>query len=88
MRSYQGSERGSYSRCFRRSGEHWSWTAWSSLAAFHVSMCLYVFGSLAVWLTFELTLAERGAVAGDDDELGLAGAESLEGGLVAQSDCR
>ncbi len=37
--------------------------------------------------TFELALAQRRAVAGDDDELGLAGAEGLEGGFVAERDC-
>jgi hypothetical protein len=37
-------------------------------------------------VVLELTLAERRGVAGDDDELGLAGAEGLQGGLVAQSD--
>ena len=36
--------------------------------------------------TLELGLAERRSVAGDDDELGLARAERLEGGLVAESD--
>jgi hypothetical protein len=37
-------------------------------------------------VVLELGLAERGGVAGDDDELGLAGAEGLEGGLVTKSD--
>ena len=37
-------------------------------------------------VVLELRLAERGGVAGDDDELGLAGAEGLEGGLVTKSD--
>jgi hypothetical protein len=36
--------------------------------------------------TLELRLPEGRSVAGDDDELGLARAERLEGGLVAQSD--
>ena len=37
-------------------------------------------------VVLELRLAERGSVAGDDDKLGLAGAEALEGGLVTESD--
>ena len=37
-------------------------------------------------VVLQLRLAERGGVAGDDDELGLAGAEGLEGGLVTKSD--
>jgi hypothetical protein len=37
-------------------------------------------------VVLELRLAERGGVAGNDDELGLAGAEGLEGGLVTKSD--
>jgi hypothetical protein len=37
-------------------------------------------------VVLELRLAERGGVAGDDDELGLAGAEGLKGGLVTKSD--
>jgi hypothetical protein len=37
-------------------------------------------------LTLELRLAERRGVAGDDDELGLARAESLEGRLVSKCD--
>lgn len=37
-------------------------------------------------VVLELRLAERRGVASDDDELGLAGAEGLEGGLVTQSD--
>lgn len=36
--------------------------------------------------TLELGLSERRCVAGDDDELGLAGAKGLERGLVAESD--
>ena len=44
-------------------------------------------GSLAEHrVVLELRLAERRGVASDDDELGLAGAEGLEGGLVAESD--
>lgn len=37
-------------------------------------------------VVLELRLAERGSVAGNDDELGLAIAERLEGALVAKSD--
>ena len=37
-------------------------------------------------VVLELALAERRSVASDDDELGLAGAEGLEGGLVTKSD--
>lgn len=37
-------------------------------------------------VVLELALAERGSVASDDDELGLAGAKALEGGLVAEGD--
>jgi hypothetical protein len=37
-------------------------------------------------VVLELRLAERRGVAGNDDELGLAGAEGLEGGLVTKSD--
>lgn len=36
--------------------------------------------------TLELGLAERRGVASDDDELGLAGAQRLEGRLVAKCD--
>ena len=36
--------------------------------------------------TLELRLPQRRGVAGDDDELGLASTESLEGRLVTQSD--
>ena len=35
-------------------------------------------------VVLELRLAERGGVASDDDELGLAGTEHLEGALVAE----
>ena len=35
---------------------------------------------------FEFTFAEGGSVASDDDELGLAGPQSFERRLVAQSD--
>lgn len=37
-------------------------------------------------VVLELRLAERGSVAGNDDKLGLAGAQALEGGLVAEGD--
>lgn len=37
-------------------------------------------------VVLELTLAQRGSVGGDDDELGLAVTEGLEGRLVSQSD--
>lgn len=37
-------------------------------------------------VVLELRLAERGGVASNDDELGLAGAERLEGALVSESD--
>ena len=37
-------------------------------------------------VVLKLRLAERRGVAGNDDELGLAGAEGLEGGLVTKSD--
>jgi len=41
-----------------------------------------------VRLTLELALAQRWGVAGDDDKLGFAGSERLEGGLVAKGDCK
>jgi hypothetical protein len=34
----------------------------------------------------ELRLSQRGSVAGDDDELGLASSEALQRGFVAQCD--
>ena len=37
-------------------------------------------------VVLKLRLAERRGVAGNDDELGLARAEGLEGGLVTKSD--
>jgi len=37
-------------------------------------------------VVLELALAERRSVASNNDELGLAGAEGLKGGLVAESD--
>ena len=40
----------------------------------------------AVERTLKLRLPERRRVASDDDELGLAGAQSLQGGLVAERD--
>ena len=39
-------------------------------------------------LTLKLGLPQRGRVGGDDDQLGLAGAEGLDGGLVAKGDCK
>jgi hypothetical protein len=36
-------------------------------------------------VVLELRLAQRRGVSGDDDELGLAGAQTLEGGLVTES---
>ena len=38
-------------------------------------------------VVLELRLAERRGVASNDDELGLAAAESLEGRLVSEGDC-
>jgi hypothetical protein len=38
-------------------------------------------------IVLELTLAERRGVASNDDELGLSGAEGLEGRLVSKSNC-
>lgn len=38
-------------------------------------------------VVLELTLAERGSVGRDDDQLGLSVTEGLEGGLVTKSDC-
>ena len=35
-------------------------------------------------VVFELTLAERGSVASNDDQLGLAGAKGLESRLVSE----
>lgn len=37
-------------------------------------------------VVLELTLAERRSIASNDDQLGLARAEALEGRLVAQRD--
>jgi hypothetical protein len=37
-------------------------------------------------LTLELRLPERRSVASNDDELGLAGAQALKGGLVTKGD--
>ena len=37
-------------------------------------------------VVLELTLAQRGGVGGNDDELGLAVTEGLEGRLVSESD--
>lgn len=56
-------------------------------------MCTYVVAREVVdgclgqhGVVLELRLAERGGVAGNDDKLGLARAEGLEGGLVTESD--
>lgn len=38
-------------------------------------------------VVLELRLAERGSVASNDDQLGLAGTEALESRLVSQGDC-
>lgn len=38
-------------------------------------------------VVLELGLAQRRSVASDDDELGLSGAEALEGRLVSEGDC-
>lgn len=37
-------------------------------------------------VVLELTLAERRGVASNDDKLGLAGSEALEGRLITKSD--
>lgn len=57
-------------------------------------MCTYVVASEVVDIglgqhrvVFQLGLAERRRVAGDDDELGLSRSESLESRLVSESDC-
>ena len=39
-------------------------------------------------VVLELRLAERWSVTSNDDELGLSGAESLEGRLVSEGDWR
>ena len=39
-----------------------------------------------ILLTLKLRLPQRRSVAGNDDELGLASAEALEGGLVSEGD--
>ena len=38
-------------------------------------------------VVLQLALAERGSVASDDDQLGLAGTKALQRRLVAESDC-
>ncbi len=38
-------------------------------------------------VVLQLALAERGGVASDDDQLGLAGTKALQRRLVAESDC-
>lgn len=56
-------------------------------------MCTYVVAGEVVdgglgehGVVLKLRLAERGGVAGNDDKLGLARAEALEGGLVTEGD--
>jgi hypothetical protein len=56
-------------------------------------MCAYVVTGEVVDLGFgkhgvvlELTLAQRRGIASNDDELGLSGAEGLEGRFVSKSD--
>lgn len=39
-------------------------------------------------VVLELTLAERRSVGSNEDQLGLAGTQGLDGGLVAKGDCR
>ena len=41
---------------------------------------------MTVFLTLELRLPQGRGVSGDDDELGLASSQALEGGLVAEGD--
>jgi hypothetical protein len=86
--SSQGSRVSMSSRAFK-------WSSFARHAIFSVSIGCgtyvvageVVHGGLAEHgVVLELRLAERGGVAGDDDELGLAGAEGLEGGLVTKSD--
>lgn len=38
-------------------------------------------------VVLQLTLSERGSVSGNENQLGLAGTESLEGRLVSQANC-
>lgn len=49
-------------------------------------LLLFLLRTAVVSRTLELGLAKRRGVAGDDDELGLARAQRLEGRLVAKSD--
>lgn len=72
-------------RCYRRSGERWSSKAWSSLSRCQKMQLLL---QLRYHLTLEFALAQRGSVASDDDKLGLAGTEHLQGRLVAQGHYR
>jgi hypothetical protein len=44
---------------------------------------LFLRANVSTYVVLELTLAERGGVAGNDDELGLAHTDGLDGGLVA-----
>lgn len=65
----------------------------SSLGYEEIGLCTYVVAGEVVdrclgqhGVVLELRLAERGSVAGNDDKLGLAGAEALEGRLVTEGD--
>lgn len=69
-------------RCCRRSGGRRSWRACCSLVRCQRVRMVEEMNAL----TLELRLPEWRRVASDDDELGLAGAQSLECGLVAESD--
>ena len=71
-----------YVRCYRRSGGRRSWTTWRSLSG--ISDCLQ--SQITVLLTLELRLPQGRGVSGDDNELGLASSQALEGGLVAEGD--
>ena len=63
-------------RCCRRSGGRRSWRACCSLPR---QISSEAWGGIEDGHTLELRLAQRRSVAGDDDELRLAGAEGLEG---------
>lgn len=51
-----------------------------------VNSCSLTFGFFIRTLTLKLRLAQRWCVASNDDELCLSGSQSLECGLVAESD--
>ena len=72
-----------YVRCYRRSGGRRSWTTWRSLS--EISDCCAC-SPEKILLTLELRLPQGRGVSGDDDELGLASSQALEGGLVAEGD--